>query len=154
MFYRQLCASVNEYHTNSLQTSTAYHRNNPLAKCPSVPELLHLGLVSLAMDTSTSSASRLSDQLMFVGRSNWRTQCHYTSQSRPGGGGGGSAKYDAMRFGPRLATSKGGGGFFTPFARNRVFPKRATGVTLDVHKCVFVHFFVMQKESWGVLLQK
>ena len=53
-----------------------------------------------------------------------------------------------MGFCLKLATSKRGGG--VPLLRKtEIFENAPQGATLDVHKCVFVHFLGMQKETWG-----
>ena len=67
------------------------------------------------------------------------------------GGGGGSAKCEVMGFCLKLATSTKG----LPLLRaTEIFQNAPRGVTLDVHKCVFVHFWGMQTEIWGCFASK
>ena len=69
-------------------------------------------------------------------------------------GGGVSAKCEVMGFCLKLATSKKGGGGLPLLRATEIFQNAPRGVTLDVHKCVFVHFLGMQKEIWGFLASK
>ena len=54
-----------------------------------------------------------------------------------------------------LATSKKRGGGVLPLLRaTEIFQNALQGVTLDVQKCVFVHFLGMQKEIGGYFASK
>ena len=79
----------------------------------------------------------------------------FSQRARAGGGGGRgvSAKCEVMEFCLKLATSKKGGGL--PLLRTtEIFENAPWGVTVDVHKCVFVLFWGMHKEIWGCLASK
>ena len=83
--------------------------------------------------------------------------CHALQDSmgvfQAGGGGGVSAKCEVMGFCLKLATSKKGGGL-PLLPATEIFQNEPQGVTLDVHKWVFVHFWGMKKEIWGCFASK
>ena len=60
---------------------------------------------------------------------------------------------DKIRSGYITPTFSGGGGL-PLFCATEIFQNTPRGVALDVHKCVFVHFWGMQKDFGGVLFQK
>ena len=55
-----------------------------------------------------------------------------------------------MEFCLKLATSKKRGGWLPLLRATEIFQNAPRGVTLDVHKCVFVHFFGHAEGSLGL----
>ena len=79
---------------------------------------------------------------------------HISQVGAKQGGGGVSTKCEVMGFCLKLATSKKGGGGLPLLCAAKIYQNAPLGVTVDVHKCVFVHFLGMQKEIWGCLASK
>ena len=102
----------------------------------------------------------IGNSLAAVALCRWATTGNYRvprlalpGTSQAGGGGGVSAKCEVMGFCLKLATSKKGG-VLPLLGANKISQNAPRGVTLDVHKCVFIHFWGMQKEVWGCFASK
>ena len=93
------------------------------------------------------SSDRLNNSGCYVVSSHWGI-------IRMESGGGGVAKCEVMEFCLKLATSRKKEGGLPLLHTTEIFQTAPPGVTVHAHKCVFVHFWGMQKEIWGCLASK